>query len=735
MGKLGKNYPTSEAVEAALNRANKAEADIAELQDTVNIKADKTETLNLQSQINQIVIASAEEYEVAPEVAAARVTEDGMEYQTLKERLDTAEDKQSHKFDTITNKTKNLFTETFEPFSNLNNSTGAYSVSGSNLNTVATRDYITVMDGKTYYFSSPDERATGAIYTFFWYDSSKQFLSSSSSGVVPSNAAFARVKINKTNSTEALAAIEKWQLETDGMTDYVPPYEIETDAIADNSVSSAKIQDRAVTPPKTSFVSSTINIFDYTSLEAGYAINQSTGKVVQAQSNYISTLSFISVEPSTPYTITKFAEDVVPYGFIYEYDDTYTYIGRTNVVDGDTITMGSTTYYIRVQEDIREADINTFRYQIEEGFVQHEYVNPQIIDKLLIPTIELDMLSGELREMIVDVPDPLADIKDALDEKRPDIIRRNSAELMNFGFVTDTHLEDVGGNQTGLLDIQTMNQLAAENWLDFVVHGGDVFNSYLTGTSGQGITFDVALKRIDDAMSQFTNVKCPLYVCRGNHDLNVKYMPNYPEDTTVDNTQKITQSQFKLLCQSQFRKDINGEYHCSFYKDFDDKKIRVIVVDTYINDSSSSFTHDSLVFLADALDLGSKNDYSVIMFSHTFERTAKTIVGNLISAFKQGTLFEYSDLHVEKDYSTQGAGDFIACVCGHSHQESYTVEDGYGYITSNTSYLKTNTEIISNIFANVYTIDKSNKILYKQKLGASGQSFAFDWDNLTFTNI
>ena len=47
-----------------------------------------TETANLQGQINQIVISASSEAVVAPEVAAARVGDDGTEYSTLKERLD-----------------------------------------------------------------------------------------------------------------------------------------------------------------------------------------------------------------------------------------------------------------------------------------------------------------------------------------------------------------------------------------------------------------------------------------------------------------------------------------------------------------------------------------------------------------------------------------------------------------------------------------------------------------------
>lgn len=72
MGRLSSMFPTADAVDAALKRANKAEVDV----------------IDLQGQIDQIVISASAESVVAPEVAAARVGTDGTSYQTLKARLD-----------------------------------------------------------------------------------------------------------------------------------------------------------------------------------------------------------------------------------------------------------------------------------------------------------------------------------------------------------------------------------------------------------------------------------------------------------------------------------------------------------------------------------------------------------------------------------------------------------------------------------------------------------------------
>ena len=76
------NFPVAEAVDIAVDATTRLPA-------ALNAKADVTITENLQGQINQIVISSAAETVVAPEVAQARINTDATEYDTLKERLDS----------------------------------------------------------------------------------------------------------------------------------------------------------------------------------------------------------------------------------------------------------------------------------------------------------------------------------------------------------------------------------------------------------------------------------------------------------------------------------------------------------------------------------------------------------------------------------------------------------------------------------------------------------------------
>ena len=86
------------AVEGYLNLADAVthfatQSALAELTAAINGKADTADltaaVTSLQGQINQIEISASAEAVVAPEVAAARVSENGTEYTTLKERLDT----------------------------------------------------------------------------------------------------------------------------------------------------------------------------------------------------------------------------------------------------------------------------------------------------------------------------------------------------------------------------------------------------------------------------------------------------------------------------------------------------------------------------------------------------------------------------------------------------------------------------------------------------------------------
>lgn len=107
--KNGGSFPIVEAVDVEVSDGVRlpealarkaAQTDLEELSSDLTSKAStsdlNTATANLQGQINQIEISATAEAVVAPEVAAARVGVAGVEYSTLKERIDADDVKLSN---------------------------------------------------------------------------------------------------------------------------------------------------------------------------------------------------------------------------------------------------------------------------------------------------------------------------------------------------------------------------------------------------------------------------------------------------------------------------------------------------------------------------------------------------------------------------------------------------------------------------------------------------------------
>jgi hypothetical protein len=98
--KNGLDFPVVEAVDVAVEGYSSladavthfaTDTVIATINTALETKADKTTTDSLQGQIDQIVISASAEAVVAPEVAQARVGNNGTEFNTLKDRLDNTD--------------------------------------------------------------------------------------------------------------------------------------------------------------------------------------------------------------------------------------------------------------------------------------------------------------------------------------------------------------------------------------------------------------------------------------------------------------------------------------------------------------------------------------------------------------------------------------------------------------------------------------------------------------------
>lgn len=176
-------FPIAEAADIAVTAekrlpealADKADASaLAETNATVAGKANAsdvaTATANLQGQINQIEISATAEAVVAPEVAAARVSEDGTEYSTLKERLDGVDEINQSKFGVVFDISSNLYNSStavdntkLDGVGNVGEATGYF-----------TSDFIEVNEGMQYYKSID---ASNSLHRVCGYNTTKQFSS------------------------------------------------------------------------------------------------------------------------------------------------------------------------------------------------------------------------------------------------------------------------------------------------------------------------------------------------------------------------------------------------------------------------------------------------------------------------------------------------------------------------------------------------------------------------------
>ena len=178
------------ADKSALDATNAAVAGKADAADVT------AATTNLQGQINQIVIASATEYVVAPEVAAARVDSEGFEHATLKDRNDYTDhitDSLASDIGTVASIIKNLY-------DNSTVSDGYITTDGTahSSDSYKVTDFIAVDSRDTLIFEKQSTTAGVTMRYITAYDTAKNCIStkgaeSASTYAVPYGVAYVRI--------------------------------------------------------------------------------------------------------------------------------------------------------------------------------------------------------------------------------------------------------------------------------------------------------------------------------------------------------------------------------------------------------------------------------------------------------------------------------------------------------------------------------------------------------------
>ena len=329
----------------------------------------------------------------------------------------------------------------------------------------------------------------------------------------------------------------------------------------------------------------------------------------------------------------------------------------------------------------------------------------------------------------------------------------------NFAFLSDIHYS--ANYKNGIKHTeQALNVISERAHIDLVAFGGD----YIPNWTRMSKTNAVAA--ITDTKINYADIKTPCLWLKGNHDNN-GYTGERLSKAEIYN---------RIMCKNRdvhgFIENPNDPYGGYGYVDFDNSKIRVIVVNTSDNDNMSAKPNESgaiapvinahnvsavqIQWLADnALDFSSKEnagEWGIIVISHVPIFASSSIgywtsytdgdnkswtlnrqnVADLIKAYIDKTSFT-ATLNGEtatKDFSNlTETAEVICFVNGHGHSERVGTYNGFKFIwcpataavasksDDGNTYTKTADTVNDTAFT-MFTVDRANHKIHAWNYGA-----------------
>ncbi|MCI2961009.1 BppU family phage baseplate upper protein [Pediococcus pentosaceus] len=381
-------------------------------------------------------------------------------------------------------------------------------------------------------------------------------------------------------------------------------------------------------------------------------------------------------------------------------------IGKLN---GDYIS-------IKTLADALDARLEELKKQVEaNGTAKLSDIQP-FIDELTKARGKYDDLSGRIDAMgAVDVDESMVSGGFVKSYFEPEI-KRVKAELLpdvfTFTQMNDTHWETITRNKPeayrSLNHIK--NALAFADVSDLIILNGDNNNS--DTVSLDGVKKDVETL-VDVFLDEPLDYKTDRFIGIGNHDdgstrrrfiaNNLLAQDNYLHDAYFREAYRTGE----LLNGETRNKD-----SLYFYKDYPDKKIRFILIDTNdipegVNDANGSQKFDrwgthtvrqeQLNWLANVALANVPSDYHVVVMGHTplnanyeggWHDTIDnddirgyhnlTLVADVLNAFRDGGKAEINStdtnfpLNITADFTTQGPRNLVGYFCGHTHRDAVT---------------------------------------------------------------
>ena len=313
---------------------------------------------------------------------------------------------------------------------------------------------------------------------------------------------------------------------------------------------------------------------------------------------------------------------------------------------------------------------------------------------------------------------------------------QGNPNCIEFGFITDTHRwgpsNDSRHAESNIKAFVTYCNEHPE--IQFAAFGGDFMNSYYT-------THSQALWCLTSARREFENLKVPFYATKGNHDCNARVRK---PDGTKDNSQIITNREFydifnplsptnPMVDDPEIVVDPEAPYAGYYYRDFEEQKFRLIMLNDYDLDSLEVWGYHGpqMKWLAEtALDFSEKydaEDWCFIIIGHafTFNRMDQPI-SRLMHAYVRGEEFEDTDSGVtyHAAYNRQKRASLVAMLGGHNHSDIYSSPDGYNIIHVTRGFATDNELGTAELAFDHFIIDTRNKTFEEHRIGR-GKSHVF----------
>lgn len=286
---------------------------------------------------------------------------------------------------------------------------------------------------------------------------------------------------------------------------------------------------------------------------------------------------------------------------------------------------------------------------------------------------------------------------------------------LSLAFLTDVHLTSNGGKQH-LQRIYTMSKFAKSSPARFLLFGGDL-------VSGEN-TIELDMRVMGDGKEAFKdNFATPLFMIRGNHDGGHKTWKAKVDGggTATDADEVSNDDWYNMMVSSEngIVRDKANPMGAYYYKDFDDAKIRLIVLNCYDMPgtnpdgnvynamwSASALWQKQIDWLVDvALNFtekgNDKTNWGVIVASHDGVITDNYPYGNgakvelILQAFKNGSQYDYSYSYQSDpnyysaksvDFRSQGAMNFIAYIHGHTHTDRIIFDENVPIISTGAAH-------------------------------------------------